>query len=76
MSFAASSPAEQEWDIHQLLSPIAGVRKKKKQPSSTVQSIAASSVIEPPFHFHALRFPDDQLNEIQNKRVRDFYKVE
>ncbi|KAI9323321.1 hypothetical protein BX666DRAFT_1885717 [Dichotomocladium elegans] len=39
----------------------------------SAQSIAASAP-PPPVHFYSLRMPDDHLDRINNKRVRDFYK--
>lgn len=38
-------------------------------------SSLATSVKEPPVHFHALRISEDQLNTIKNKAVKDFYVV-
>lgn len=40
----------------------------------SVASLAASAR-EPPVHFQALRVSQDQLNQIQNKKVRAFYVV-
>ncbi|KAI9489396.1 cation efflux family-domain-containing protein [Zychaea mexicana] len=34
----------------------------------------ASSAIPPPVHFSSLRIPDDHLQAIKNKRVRQFYQ--
>ena len=40
----------------------------------SLQSLA-SSAIPPPVHFSSLRFPEEQLKAIKNKRVRQFYEV-
>lgn len=40
----------------------------------SVASLAASAR-EPPVHFQALRVSKDQLKQIKNKKVRDFYEV-
>ena len=40
----------------------------------SLQSIATSA-IPPPVHFSSLRIPEEQLQAIKNKRVRQFYEV-
>ncbi|KAI9475814.1 MAG: hypothetical protein EXX96DRAFT_486259 [Benjaminiella poitrasii] len=34
----------------------------------------ASSIKSPPAHFYALRMPEEQINVIKNKAIREFYK--
>ncbi|KAI7901359.1 uncharacterized protein BX663DRAFT_514213 [Cokeromyces recurvatus] len=43
---------------------------KRRLSTSTL----ANSIKSPPAHFYALRIPDEQINQIKNKAIREFYK--
>lgn len=49
-------------------------RSVRKQSMSSLFS-AAQEALPPPVHFESLRFSEEQIKLVKNKKVRDFYKV-
>jgi hypothetical protein len=59
----SSTSFQEEWDRSSIT---------RKNP---VAASVVTSTLEAPVHFHALLVSEEQLKTIENKRVRQFYKV-